>query len=213
MRNWPLFRLRLTTPRLELRLPSLDDLDDLGDRAAEGVHDPDVMPFVFPWTHGEPADRARTTVQYHFRAWGEWSPESWKCPFVVVFEGQVVGTQELAGTDFGVTREVFSGSWLGRRFHGMGIGTEMRAAVLHLAFHGLGARYATSGAFTDNPASLAISRKLGYAADGVQVHNRLGEPAETLRLRLSRDDWTTPAGFLIHDLEPCLPLFGVSRTA
>lgn len=31
MRNWPLFGLRVTTPRLELRLPSLDDLDALAD--------------------------------------------------------------------------------------------------------------------------------------------------------------------------------------
>ncbi|MEV7005769.1 GNAT family protein [Streptosporangium sp. NPDC051022] len=212
MRNWPLFRLRVTTPRLELRLPSLDDLDRLGDRAAEGVHAPELMPFLFPWTDGEPAERARSTVQYHFGQWGAWSPEQWKCPFVVVFEGQVVGTQELAGTDFAVTREVSSGSWLGSRFHGRGIGTEMRAAVLHLAFEGLGAHHATSAAFADNPASLAVSRKLGYVDDGIQIHTRRGEPVETLRRRLSRDRWHTPAGFGIHGLEPCLPLFGVSRT-
>ncbi len=213
MRNWPLFRLRVTTPRLELRLPSLDDLDRLGDRAAEGVHDPDFMPFLYPWTDGEPAERARRTIQFHFGKWGGWSPEDWGCPLVVVFEGQVVGVQELMGADFAVTREVSSGSWLGSRFHGRGIGTEMRAAVLHLAFDGLGARYATSGAFADNHASLAISRKLGYTDDGIQIHNRRGRPVETVRLRLSRDDWTTPAGFRIHDLEPCLPMFGVSRTA
>lgn len=210
MRNWPLFGLRVTTPRLELRLPSLDDLDALGDRAAEGVHDPGSLPFLTPWSEGEPAERARGTVQFHFRRWGEWSPENWDCPFVVVFDGQVVGTQGLAGVDFAVTREVSSGSWLGRRFHGLGIGTEMRAAVLHLAFHGLGARYATSGAFADNPASLAVSRKLGYVGDGVQIHNRQGRPVETLRLRLSRDDWTTPPGFEIHGLAPCLPLFGAA---
>lgn len=213
MRNWPLFGLRVTTPRLELRIPSLDDLDDLGDRAAEGVHDPGVMPFVSPWTHAEPAVRARETARFHFTRWGAWTPERWGCPFVVLFDGQVVGTQELSGTDFAVTREVSSGSWLGRRFHGRGIGTEMRAAVLHLAFCGLGARYAVSAAFADNPASLAVSRKLGYTDDGIQIDNRMGKPVTTRRLRLSRDDWTTPAGFAIHGLEPCLPLFGAGRTA
>ncbi|GHH68555.1 succinyl-CoA transferase Rv0802c [Streptosporangium violaceochromogenes] len=212
MRNWPLFGLRVTTPRLELRLPSLDDLDDLGDRAAEGVHDPGVMPFTTPWTHAEPAVRARQTARFHFTQWSAWTPERWSCSFAVVFDGQVVGTQELAGTDFAVTREVSSGSWLGRRFHGKGIGTEMRAAVLHLAFCGLGARYAVSAAFADNHASLAVSRRLGYVDDGIQIDNRLGEPVTTRRLRLSRDDWTTPSGFAFHGLEPCLPLFGAGRT-
>ncbi|MBG0828103.1 GNAT family N-acetyltransferase [Planomonospora sp. ID67723] len=212
MRNFPVFRLRVTTPRLELRLPSLGDLDDLADLAIEGVHDPELMPFLFPWTDAEPARRANSAIQFHFRQWAAWTPEKWTCPFAVVFEGQVAGVQEVAGADFAVTREVSTGSWLGRRFHGRGIGTEMRAAVLHLAFDGLGALTAASGAFTDNHASLAVSRKLGYRDDGVDVHNRRGERAETQRLRLSRDDWTTPPGFGIHGLGPCLPLFGVGRT-
>jgi hypothetical protein len=51
-RFWPLYGLRLTTPRLELRLPGLDLLDDLAAVAAEGVHDPAEMPFSLPWTDG-----------------------------------------------------------------------------------------------------------------------------------------------------------------
>ncbi|MCP3800659.1 hypothetical protein NLX83_15435 [Allokutzneria sp. A3M-2-11 16] len=38
--HFPLVGLRLTTPRLELRLPSPEDL------ASDGIHDPGVMPFV-----------------------------------------------------------------------------------------------------------------------------------------------------------------------
>ena len=41
----------------------------------------------------------------------------------------------------------------------------MRAAVLHLAFDGLGARRAVSDAFEDNPGWLGVSRKLGYRDD------------------------------------------------
>ncbi|MER7206882.1 GNAT family protein [Streptosporangium sp. NPDC000239] len=213
MRNWPLTGLRVTTPRLELRLPSLDDLDRLADRAIEGVHDQGTMPFIVPWSDAEPQERARRTIQYHFSLWGAWTPAEWTCAFAVVFEGEVVGTQAIAATDFAVTREVTSGSWLGRRFHGRGIGTEMRAAVLHLAFEGLGARYATSGAFADNHASLAVSRKFGYADDGVQIHNRQGEPVTTLRLRLAREDWAGGLGVGVHGLEPCLPLFGAAPTS
>jgi RimJ/RimL family protein N-acetyltransferase len=65
--------------------------------------------------------------------------------------------QGLGGRDFAVLREVHTGSWLGRRYQGHGIGTQMRAAVLHLAFEGLGAQHAAFGAFEHNAASLGVS--------------------------------------------------------
>lgn len=49
-RHWPLCDLRLRTERLELRLPTDDDLRTLAEVALTGVHDPDEMPFCTPWT-------------------------------------------------------------------------------------------------------------------------------------------------------------------
>jgi len=210
MRNWPFFQLAITTPRLVLRYPSLDDLDELADRAAEGVHEAGAMPFLFPWSDAAPAERARSTIQYHFRKWGELSADEWSMDFVVVFEGQVVGTQNVGASDFALLREVSTGSWLGRRFQGRGIGTEMRAAVLHLAFEGLGAEYATTEAFADNHSSLAVTGKLGYSEAGITRRKRQGEPAVTRNFRLSRVDWKNPVeGIEIHHLAPCLPLLGL----
>ncbi|MFG1616435.1 GNAT family N-acetyltransferase [Nonomuraea wenchangensis] len=209
MRNWPLFNLSITTPRLVLRIPSLEDLDELGDRAAEGIHEDGFMPFLFPWTEGEPAERARRTAQYHFRAWGALTADDWALEFAVLYEGQVVGTQGLQAKNFAVTREAGSGSWLGRRFQGQGIGTEMRAAVLHLAFAGLGARYAVTEAFEDNHASMAVTRKLGYREDGFWTHARKGEPVVSQRFRLAAEDWSETPGIEIHNLGPCLPLLGL----
>ncbi len=211
MRHWPLFGLRLVTPRLELRVPTLEDLDALADLAAEGVHDPSEMPFGVPWTDAEPGERARGTVQHHWSTWANWKPDDWNCELVTVCEGRVVGTQGMGARDFAVVREVHTGSWLGRRFQGGGIGTEMRAAVLHLAFAGLGARSARSGAFLDNPASLAVSRKLGYRPDGVSRRSRRGEPVTEQRLLLTRDDWETHCEqpVTVEGLGPCLPLFGL----
>ncbi|WP_049564737.1 GNAT family N-acetyltransferase [Nonomuraea sp. SBT364] len=209
MRNWPFFELSVTTPRIELRFPSVADLDELAERAAEGVHEAGVMPFVFPWSEAAPADRARSTIQYHFRQWGELTPDKWSLNFVAVHEGQVVGTQGIMSTDFSVLREVKSGSWLGRRFQGLGIGTEMRAAILHLAFEGLGAAHATTEAFADNPSSLAVTRKLGYHDDGITLYKRQGKPVVSRNFRLPRADWTPAPGIEIHHLEPCLPLLGL----
>ncbi|HEY3683415.1 MAG TPA: GNAT family protein [Streptosporangiaceae bacterium] len=210
MRNWPLFDLRLTTPRLELRVPTLADLDALADLAADGVHAPGLMPFVQPWSDAPPAERARSTVQFQWRGWAEWTPEDWRCDFVVVLNGEIVGTQGLSARDFATVREVGTGSWVGLRHQGKGIGTEMRTAVLDLAFTGLGATEATSSAFADNPASLAVSRKLGYTEDGLFRRSRRATRATEIRLRLTRETWhATPHPTTeITALQPCFPLFG-----
>jgi RimJ/RimL family protein N-acetyltransferase len=209
MRNWPFFDLSITTPRLELRWPSLEDLDELGARAAEGIHDAGYMPFTIPWSDAEPEERARSVIQYQFRSWGELTAASWGLEFAVVHEGEVAGFQAISGKDFAVTRQVETGSWLSRRFQGHGIGTEMRRAVVHFAFAGLGADYATTNAFDDNPASLTVTRKLGYQDDGITVHNRQGSPAILRRFRLARDAWTDQPDIEIHNLTPCLPLLGL----
>jgi RimJ/RimL family protein N-acetyltransferase len=208
---WPLAGLRLTTPRLELRIPTDNDLIDLASLAAAGVHDPEVQPFSFPWTDAAPVDRARGTLQYQWSQRARWEPSKWSLDLVVVHDGAVVGTQAMTAADFAILREVATGSWLGQAHQGRGIGTEMRAAVLHLAFAGLGADYATSGAFTDNFASQRVSRKLGYVDDGIERQVRRGQPATILRLRLDREVWqaTRTLPVEISGLEACLAMFGL----
>jgi RimJ/RimL family protein N-acetyltransferase len=97
------------------------------------------------------------------------------------------------------------------RHQGQGIGTEMRAAVLHLAFAGLGAEEALSTAFEDNHASRAVSRKLGYAENGIGRQVVRGVATTEHHVRLTRADWekhaTVPV--TIEGLAPCLPMFGV----
>jgi hypothetical protein len=83
--------------------------------------------------------------------------------------------------------------------------------VLWLAFAGLGAEYALSSAFEDNPASIGVSRKLGYRDDGIARYVRRGAPAVTRRFRLDRQAWqdSDPVPAVIEGLQPCLPLFGL----
>jgi RimJ/RimL family protein N-acetyltransferase len=222
---WPMAALRIgirlaAGPRagwLELRLPDTGDLTALAALAEAGVHDPAVQPFSVAWTDVEPAARARSVLQYHWKCLGAWQPSDWTLNLVAVHGGIVVGTQELSATNYAILREVRTGSWLGRQYQGHGIGTAMRAAVLALAFEGLGAEFALSGAFTDNAASLTVSRRLGYADDGMTRHAIRGRPAEERRLRLDRESWQAAREALrpilgevtIDGLEPCLPLFGL----
>jgi RimJ/RimL family protein N-acetyltransferase len=208
--HWPLYDLRLRTPRLELRLPSPDDLAALADLAADGVHDPGVQPFVVAWTDEDPAVRARSVLQWHWRLLGGWSPDDWSLQLVALADGVVIGTQELGAARFATLREVGSGSWLGRAHQGQGYGTEMRAAILHLAFEGLAAEYATSEAFEDNLASYRVSGKLGYVDDGVARHVVRNRPVVGRRLRLDRAGWTAArtVPVSIEGLKPCLAMFG-----
>ena len=185
----PIYRIRMRTERLELRLPDLDDLVALADQAAAGIHDPGFMPFLVPWTEAEPQERGRATIQVQMRAIMGSKPQDWTLPFVVLVDGQVVGMQEVAANDFKVKREASTGSWLGLAHHGKGIGTEMRAAVLDFLFNGLGADYAVSASFDGNGPSEGVSRKLGYQADGIEHQVLRDERRIDRRWRLSRDDW------------------------
>ena len=67
--HWPLSGLRLRTPRLEMRLPTLADLDELASLAAEGIHDPGVQPFAVAWTDVPPAERGRSVLQFQLSQW------------------------------------------------------------------------------------------------------------------------------------------------
>ena len=207
---WPLFGLRVRTPRLELRYPDDDDLAELSDLAAAGIHDPATMPFNHPWSDVAPPQLQRNTLLHNWQVRGAWTPDSWHCAFMVVADGRIVGTQSLQAEQFGVLREVSSGSWLGQRHQGAGIGAEMRAAVLHLAFAGLGAEQAVSAAFEDNPASLRVSTRLGYQPNGRKRRVRRGEPAWSIDLVLDRAAWADGRrdDISIEGLEPCLELFG-----
>ncbi|MFE2501821.1 GNAT family N-acetyltransferase [Streptomyces rubiginosohelvolus] len=211
LRHWPLYGLRLRTPRLELRLPGPELLDELASVAARGVHDPDRMPFSVAWTDGEPDEVARAVFQHVLGTVAGWSVRDWTLSLAVLHEGEVVGRQDLMGGEFGVRRQVETGSWLGLAHQGQGLGTEMRAAALHLAFAGLGARYAVSAAMTDNLRSLRVSRRLGYADDGLDTDVVRGAPVTLRRLRLDRAGWEAhrSVDVSVEGLDACRAQFGV----
>ena len=87
-------------------------------------------------------------------------PESFNLLFAVRVAGELAGVQSLHTVDSALTRTAETGSWLGRSFQGRGVGTRTRRAVCAFAFDALGAVEVTSGAFLDNPSSLAVSRKV-----------------------------------------------------
>ncbi len=208
---WPLFDLRVRTARLELRAPTDADLLELLDVARAGVHDPKVMPFKVAWTDLPSPEFERGFLRFFWGTRASWAPADWHLPLAVAFEGRLVGVQDVRASDFATSRTVETGSWLGRVFQGRGVGTEMRAAVLFLAFEGLGALAAETAAARDNPASLGVTRKLGYlpAGEDFTVAPR-GVPVVHQRSALTRENWRPDLyPVSIENLEPCLPMFGI----
>ncbi|MFL5964628.1 MAG: GNAT family N-acetyltransferase [Gaiellaceae bacterium] len=207
----PLTRLRVRTPRLELRLGTRAELRALGELAQGGIHDPATMPFGAPWTDN--SDRpgfVDDAIEHHEASTRDWQPEDWSLGLIAFHRGRPIGVQSVRGKRFAERRTVDTGSWLGRELQGLGLGTEMRAAALYLAFEGLGATLATSGAIEGNPQSLGVSRKLGYEVVGSHVVSPRETPVEHTDLELRRDTFRSPVPVELVALQPLLPLFGAA---
>ncbi|SKA86133.1 Protein N-acetyltransferase, RimJ/RimL family [Agreia bicolorata] len=210
---WPVFNLQLKTERLVLRSPSDDELAALAGVAADGVHAPGESPYLVPWTEGTPRQRAVHVIQQHWRRRGEWTPESWALELGLFVEERPVGMVAMRAQDFRVRREVKTESWLGVEFQRRGLGTEARAALLHLAFAALGAESAVSEVFQDNAGSQGVSRRLGYRRDGVSRDMRDGRVVVSDRLRLDRTDWVSAErmSVTVTGVASCLALFGAAQ--
>jgi hypothetical protein len=57
----------------------------------------------------------------------------------------------------------------------------MRQVICAFVFDHLDAEYVTSGAFSDNLASLGVSRKVGYADNGWEPVKRMGKAESAQR--------------------------------
>ena len=92
---WPLFDLRLRTPRLELRLPTDDDLLALAAVARAGVHDLPGTPFLVPWDELPSPAFERQFLLHWWQVRGSWSPGDWTLGLAVLAEGRPIGIQDL----------------------------------------------------------------------------------------------------------------------
>jgi len=199
--------LCLRTERLELRVPTEDELPAFAALAELGIHPPEEMPFLVPWTDGVGAPGfVEEFVGYHSGLLRDARPERWGLEFGVFVDGAPAGFQGVHTREFPTQQIVSTGSWLGRRFQQRGIGTEMRVAVLAFAFDGLGARAAESAAFEGNTSSARVSEKLGYLPTIEVMAAPRGVPVRQQCYRLDREAWLArprPA-VEVDGLEPAL---------
>ncbi len=211
--SYPLLNLAVRTPRLTLAAATDELLERLVPVVRAGVVPAgEPLPFDDPmslyddsparewrWMRAVWAGRARVSAEF------------WRLYFVICDDGEPVGMQDLIARDFAAIGTVTSFSWLAPAARGRGLGKEARAAILHLAFEGFGAREAGSDAFTDNHASNRVSEALGYSRNGTDWATRRSEPAELQRWRLTRADWERRrrADITLSGVAECRPVLGL----
>ncbi|WP_166975241.1 GNAT family N-acetyltransferase [Brevibacterium atlanticum] len=186
-------QIRVTTPRLELVGAGDDMLAALAPLVRDGKVFAEPAPYDDPMSfyESDPTARVNKWLQSVWRGRGRFSRSEFRLAFAVLVDGEAVGMQDLIAEKFDTCGTVLSFSWLSTDVRGRGLGTEMRSAMLHLAFAGLGAREAASDAFVDNIGSNRVSEALGYEHNGVEWDIRRGEPGLIQRWRLTREAWET----------------------
>jgi RimJ/RimL family protein N-acetyltransferase len=191
--TYPPLNVTVRTPRLTLAGACDELLERIVPLVRAGVADTEPWPFDDPISfYADSPDREWQWLRGIWAGRGRMSPDSWRLYFA----------------RFGT---VSSFSWLAPGSRRQGLGKEMRAAILHLAFAGLGAREAGSDAFVDNEASNRVSRGLGYEPNGLDWDTRRGEPAQIQRWRLTRDAWERVRrdDIELTGVEACLPVLGI----
>jgi RimJ/RimL family protein N-acetyltransferase len=212
---WPLHGIRIRSADLDLRVMTEADLPPIWELLPDDL---ELNPHATTYEGLDRAANRRAVVaQGYWRSLGMWSADDWALPFVVRsvddddLPAEILGMQVLEGPDWRADRTVDSSSWLVPGARGKGLGTQMRASVLALAFGPLRARAAISSAVVDNSASLGVSRRLGYVDTHTSVLEHSGERLQ--HVRLERGAWESSgrsAGVRIDGVDAALPFFGLA---
>lgn len=213
--SYPPLNVQVHTPRLSLLGATDELLERLLPIVRAGVVTEPPWPFDDPFSlYQDGPEREWAWLRAVWKGRGRLSEDYWRLYFAVVVDGEPVGVQDLIGKDFSTHGTVTTFSWLGPGARGRGLGREMRQAVLHLAFEGIGAQLACSDAFVDNQTSNRVSEALGYEHNGIDWATRRGEPAELHRWLLRRDVWATSRrdDISLVGVPECLPVLGIAAS-
>ena len=205
---WPLFDLVVRTPRLELRLPREDEFADMVELGRRGDPRPRDDALLHALDRRRAASARREAAQWMWRHRADWSPDNWSSP---VASSWTAGPSACRTSGRALPRRALRRDRVVARpaHQGQGLGREMREAVLHLAFAGLGAEEALSGAFEDN-----APRWRPHARWGTRRTERREAIAATARAAPSGSAWGERPGserrrsdIEIIGLEGCLDMF------
>ncbi|WP_150461128.1 GNAT family N-acetyltransferase [Nesterenkonia ebinurensis] len=198
---WPVFGLRIISPRLILRQVRETDFGAYVAAASSGIMKGPRNSFASPWDENTPTDIAKNSLTWLWSRRPAIGPDSWYLMLAVFVrsedgsEGPLIGMQDVWAEKYRVLRSLETASWLRADQQGKGYGKEQRAAALLWAFDHFDAEYAQSGAYDWNEPSKRVSESLGYFQCGTKrvtdAHGK--QPEWEIAYRMAKSDFIRPS--------------------
>ena len=153
--------MELKTKRLILRKPSLKDIEDVYEGLSEYEVAKRLIGAPYPYIKKGGIDWIKRSM----KSWDK--KEKYHFLIELKSEKKVIGCMSLIDIDkFNGTSR--TGSWINKKYWRNGYITEAKIAVNDFAFNVLKLRRLESRVFTDNIASNAVQKKMGYKLEGVK---------------------------------------------
>jgi RimJ/RimL family protein N-acetyltransferase len=150
-------RHQIKTERLVLRPLMLEDAPAFSKLAS----DYDIAKMTGSIPHPFPLFSAEFKIMYLRRQ----KERGLAYPYAITRDGkELIGVIDLFRSAPDAALEI--GYWLGKAYWGQGLVTEAAKAIIQEARQSLGVKALLAGAFTDNPASLTVLKKLGFLPTG-----------------------------------------------
>jgi ribosomal-protein-alanine N-acetyltransferase len=155
--------MQLKTKRLILRPPKRGDWKDL----MEGVGEYDVAKMMSKIPHPYKKQDAINYLKMAIKRWKQKKADDYTFFIELKSEKKIIGALGLHRIDWfsGVGA---TGSWINKKYWRNGFMTEAKIAVNDFAFNKLKLRRLDSDVYTDNVASNATQKTMGYKLEGTQ---------------------------------------------
>lgn len=190
--------MKLETKRLVLRKPSIKDIDDI----YEGVSEYDVakrlLGVPYPYTKKD----GLGWIKGAMKSWDK--KEKYHFFIELKSEKKVIGCMSLAEiNNWNGTAK--TGSWINKKYWRNGYITEAKIAVNDFAFNKLKLRRLESPVFSDNKASNAVQKKMGYKLEGIKrkavKSKTTGKIHDENIYGLLKEDWKKRRTSLIKEMK------------
>lgn len=160
--RWPGKGTLITERNVSLAWIDDEILGQLAVLAGEGIFPRPYPSYAFPWAQGDAETVRKNVIEYQRGVRTTCGPEKWRLEQAVIVDKQPVGVVGIGAEDWQDRKVGVSGSWLGRRYQGRGIGSTAAVALLRVFFERLGGEEARRIVYPENTASLRVGEKLGY---------------------------------------------------
>lgn len=153
--------MEIRTKRLILREPKQSDWKDV----VEGIGDYDVAKMMAGVPYPYNKKDALSFIKLKINEWKTEEPNSYYFVIELKSEKKVIGAVSVSKINrFDGTGE--TGSWINKNYWKKGYVTEAKIALNDFAFNKIKLRRLDSPVFSDNEASNATQKKMGYILEG-----------------------------------------------